>query len=89
MGTHKIYSGIQGIRDNISGSLYGDCHELLAQLFTYFLNMFIKRQFAVDFCLLNQFDLQTLFTNQQTWYFLLNKQKRVTCSFNEQINCGY
>ena len=30
MGTHKIYSGIQGIRDNISGSLYGDCHELLA-----------------------------------------------------------
>ena len=31
MGTHKIYSGIQGIRDNISGSLYGDCHELLAQ----------------------------------------------------------
>ena len=51
--------------------------------------MFIKRQFAVDFCLLNQFDLQTLFTNQQTWYFLLNKQKRITCSFNEQINCGY
>ena len=42
-----------------------------------------------SFCLLNQFDLQTLFTNQQTWYFLLNKQKRVTCSFNEQINCGY
>ena len=32
MGTHKIYSGIQGIRDNISGSLYGDCHELLAAL---------------------------------------------------------
>ena len=31
MGTHKIYSGIQGIRDNISGSLYGDCHELLAR----------------------------------------------------------
>ena len=31
MGTHKIYSGIQGIRDNISGSLYGDCHELLAE----------------------------------------------------------
>ena len=30
MGTHKIYSGIQGIWDNISGSLYGDCHELLA-----------------------------------------------------------
>ena len=30
MGTHKIYSGIQGIRDNILGSLYGDCHELLA-----------------------------------------------------------
>ena len=30
MGTHKIYSGVQGIRDNISGSLYGDCHELLA-----------------------------------------------------------
>ena len=30
MGTHKIYSGIQGIRDNVSGSLYGDCHELLA-----------------------------------------------------------
>ena len=30
MGTHKIYSGIQGIRDNMSGSLYGDCHELLA-----------------------------------------------------------
>ena len=30
MGTHKIYSGIQGIRDNISGSLYGDCHEVLA-----------------------------------------------------------
>ena len=29
MGTHKIYSGIQGIRDNISGGLYGDCHELL------------------------------------------------------------
>ena len=51
--------------------------------------MFIKWQFAVDFCLLNQFDLQTLFTNQQTWYFLLNKQNRVTCSFNEQINCGY
>ena len=32
MGTHKIYSGIQGIRDNIWGSLYGDCHELLALL---------------------------------------------------------
>ena len=32
MGTHKIYSGIQGIR----GSLYGDCHELLASLqFTF------------------------------------------------------
>ena len=31
MGTHKIYSGIQGLRDNISGSLYGDCHELLAR----------------------------------------------------------
>ena len=31
MGTHKIYSGIQGIRDNISGSLHGDCHELLAE----------------------------------------------------------
>ena len=30
MGTHKIYSSIQGIRDNILGSLYGDCHELLA-----------------------------------------------------------
>ena len=30
MGTHKIYSGIQGITDNISGSLYGDCYELLA-----------------------------------------------------------
>ena len=30
MGTHKIYSGIQGVRDNIWGSLYGDCHELLA-----------------------------------------------------------
>ena len=30
MDTHKIYSGIQGIRDNISGCLYGDCHELLA-----------------------------------------------------------
>ena len=30
MGTHKIYSGIQGIRDNMSRSLYGDCHELLA-----------------------------------------------------------
>ena len=35
MGTHKIYSGIQGIRDNISGSLYGDCHELLALLYTF------------------------------------------------------
>ena len=32
MGTHKIYSGTQGIRDNISGSLYGDCHELLAEI---------------------------------------------------------
>ena len=32
MGTHKIYSGIPGIRDNISGSLYGDCHELLATI---------------------------------------------------------
>ena len=32
MGTHKIYSGIQGTRDNISGSLYGDCHELLAEI---------------------------------------------------------
>ena len=34
MGTHKIYSGIQGIRDNISGSLYGYCHELLAPIAT-------------------------------------------------------
>ena len=42
-----------------------------------------------SFCLLNQFDLQSLFTNQHTWYFLLNKQKRVTYSFNEQINCAY
>ena len=32
MGTHKICSGIQGTRDSISGSLYGDCHELLARL---------------------------------------------------------
>ena len=31
MGTHKIYSGIHGIRDSILGSLYGDCHELLAK----------------------------------------------------------
>ena len=29
MGTHKIYRGIQ-YRTNILGSLYGDCHELLA-----------------------------------------------------------
>ena len=36
MGTHKIYSGIQGIRDNISGSLYGDCHELLALKVVFF-----------------------------------------------------
>ena len=28
----SIYSGIQGIRDNISGSLHGDCHELLAEI---------------------------------------------------------
>ena len=33
MGTQKIYGGIQGIRDNISGSLYGDCHELLARVY--------------------------------------------------------
>ena len=44
MGTHKIYSGIQGIRDNISGSLYGDCHELLA---ANLLCLLIKR---VYFC---------------------------------------
>ena len=30
MGTHKIYRGIQ-YRTNILGSLYGDCHELLAK----------------------------------------------------------
>ena len=30
MGTHKIYRGIQ-YRTNILGSLYGDCHELLAR----------------------------------------------------------
>ena len=44
MGTHKIYSGIQGIRDNISGSLYGDCHELLAPL-CHVCEMFICLEF--------------------------------------------
>ena len=29
MGTHNTYRGIQ-YRTNILGSLYGDCHELLA-----------------------------------------------------------
>ena len=46
MGTHKIYSGIQGIRDNISGSLYGDCHELLA-LKVHFVRHFASAIFVV------------------------------------------
>ena len=49
MGTHKIYSGIQGIRDKISGSLYGDCHELLAKVLVKLMNhQFSCCRFAND-----------------------------------------
>ena len=41
------------------------------------------------FCLLNQFVLHTLFIKQETWYFLLDKQKSAPFSFNKQINCAY
>ena len=41
------------------------------------------------FCLLNQFVLQTLFMKQETWYFLLDKQKRAPFSISKQINCAY
>ena len=39
---------------------------------------------ACLFCLLYQVVLQTLFIKQETWYFLLNKQKRAPFSFNKQ-----
>ena len=44
---------------------------------------------ACLFCLLNQSDLKTLVIKQETWYFLLNTQKRAPFLFNKQINFAY
>ena len=48
MGAHKIYSGIQGIRDNIWGSLYGDCHELLAKIQEQYFDTLQKSRFFIS-----------------------------------------
>ena len=44
---------------------------------------------ACRFCLLNQSDLETLVIKQETWYFLLNTQKRAPLLFNKQIKFAY
>ena len=44
---------------------------------------------ACLFCLLNQSDLETLVIKQETWYFLLNTQKRAPLLFNKQIKFAY
>ena len=45
MGTHKIYRGIQ-YRTNILGSLYGDCHELLAKVMLKLLSLWLVPSFS-------------------------------------------